>query len=140
MPSFAPVTATAHVASRHELQSGAEREAIHAADHRDGAVTQAAASLVHTGDEGPGRARLMQLRQLLNVCAADEGLFAPAGDHHAAQFRVLSQPFHRIHELADDDRVQRIQLGAVVDGDMHDPGKFGSRIVAHVDMGTGGHC
>ena len=80
------------------------------------------------------------LRQLGDVGAGHERLFAHAGQDHAAHVVARGDLVHRRRQLADGLLVERVQLVRPVDGQRGDAVLDIEREVAVFGHGTGGKC
>src|SRR5207244_6811847 len=102
-----------------ELAAAAEREAVDRRDHRLAEVLDHVEDVL-AGERGLAAAGRRLHRELVDVRACDERLFARAGHDDRAHILVTLQIEHRAAQLVNRLRVQRVEHLGPVDRDQAD--------------------
>ena len=85
---------------------------------------------MHQGDE-PARAGAIEAGDFGNVGAADKGAAAGAGKDRQPQFGIGRDRAHLLDDLFHQRAVEAVELGPVVDRQMHDMAALGQRLAPH---------
>jgi hypothetical protein len=135
------------VAGHRQFHAAAEREALHARDHRFAEPLDRAHQSLSRARESLCLRRCVAVHRA-DVGAGDEGLVARAGQHHHAYRVVLRGLAEGDGQLVERVAVERVELVGPVDGDRAHRaavadleiaighGRFLERMTGHVSSGN----